>query len=654
MNKMAEDEIRNLIVESRNASNKQSCLADLTKARELCKQIPRPKTANFYGLESEVLSEIARMKSMPSERMTFWTEALDVLWTGISKFNDPALVERLGKKTIDFLQDPFVNIMLNDAIHLLAKAKRSIDDSPREIPVELQSLLLARKSALIRQMAKLQTTRIQQEQMSQKALRCAHKAVDEFADSWNAHLELGLALLYTSEFEKGDKEFHRRLEEAEQALWKSYSLQATVFNLLALSKYFRVTYQTLPFLECFDKYSLIEHNKRRYYDESYLFAEGVLQVWYSGYPATFTNSRLTEAERLLEQSINFGNSNARHIIDLAFTKAAQGDVHIGREILGKLHNLSDSVSWTEIAAMVSQIGPGDDLITQGFASGIAESSTWNKLATFAIDFLEDTNLAISLYQVALRIQPLNAVAMTNLARALLSRGEKESINEANILISKAASCASRRFRWWRNVREQIHQKLADTNQNAPKVSKPSARLKLTHLSDLHRTFQELKNSSDHQARGFQFEKLVKRLLDISLGNTFGSYRAPLKSFHSPTLQIDAAFSFFDRSFYRVETKWTAYPITPSDIVLFRQKLDVVEVKGLFISVNGFTSEAVQTAYGFRGERQIILMDGEELEALLEGSPSLDEAIRLKQIYFAKESNPYFRVKPSVQIDSILN
>lgn len=648
------DEIRNLIVESRNASNKESCLANLTKAMEFCKQSHRPKTASFYGLESEVYSEIARMKSMPSERIAFWTEALNVLSTGISKLNDPELVERLGKKTIDFLQDPFVSIMLNDAVHILAHAKQSIDNSPREIPSELQSLLLARKSALIRQMAKLQTTRIQQEQMSQKALRCARKAVDVFPDSWNAHLEQGLALWYSSEFEKDDMAFHRRLEEAEQELWKSYSLQATVFNLLTLSKYFRATYQTLPFLECFDKYALIEHNKRRYYDESYLFAEGVLQVWYSGYPSTFTSSRLMEAEQLLEQSIDFGNSNARHIIDLAFTKAAQGDVYIGKEILGKLHNLSDSVSWTEIAVMVSQIGPGDDLISRGFATGITESSTWNKLATFAIDFLEDPNLAISLYREALRIQPSNAVAMTNLARALLSREERESINEANLLISKVASCASRRFRWWRNIREQIHQKLVDLDQNAIKSTRPSARLKLGHLSDLYRTFQELKNSPDQQARGFQFEKLVKRLLDISLGNAFASYRAPLKWFHSPTLQIDAAFCFFDRSFYRVETKWTTAPIAPSDIVLFRQKLDVVEVKGLFISFNGFTSEAVRTAYGFRSERQIILMDGEELEAVLEGSPSLDETIRLKQIYFAKESNPYFRVKPSVQIDSILN
>ena len=45
------------------------------------------------------------------------------------------------------------------------------------------------------------------------------------------------------------------------------------------------------------------------------------------------------------------------------------------------------------------------------------------------------------------------------------------------------------------------------------------------------------------------------------------------------------------------------------------------------------------------------MDGEELENILLGSPPLDEAIRLKQIHFALYSDPFFKIKPSIQIES---
>ena len=156
---------------------------------------------------------------------------------------------------------------------------------------------------------------------------------------------------------------------------------------------------------------------------------------------------------------------------------------------------------------------------------------------------------------------------------------------------------------------------------------------------------------DHQRRGFEFEKLVAQLFRISLENSFVSYRTSLEWINSPVMQIDTAFSFFDKDFYRVETKWTSHPVTPTDIVLFREKLDAVGVKGLFISISGFTTETIQKAYDLRRERQILLMDGEELELILQGSPPLDEAIRLKQVYFGKESNPYFRIKPTVQIEA---
>ena len=187
------------------------------------------------------------------------------------------------------------------------------------------------------------------------------------------------------------------------------------------------------------------------------------------------------------------------------------------------------------------------------------------------------------------------------------------------------------------------------DKKGPKL-KENKKLRLNRLSDLYKGYSYLKDYDDPQARGYELEKLVYRLFEISCGNVFSSYRASLEWNKHSTKQIDAAFNFFDQSFYRVETKWTSKPSKPTDIVLFRDKLDVVDVKGLFISIEGFTPEAVKKAYEFRNERQILLMDGEELEFILLGTPTLDEAMRTKQIYFAKDSNPYFKIKPVVQMD----
>ena len=290
---------------------------------------------------------------------------------------------------------------------------------------------------------------------------------------------------------------------------------------------------------------------------------------------------------------------------------------------------------------------GSDLVAQGFALGINKSSIWNILGTYAKRFLDDLSLAISMYRTALKLNPSNAVAMTNLSRALLEQGTLEHAREAQRWISKAASCADRRFRWWRSVREEVTRTLEglclDQPRNGPKIP-----TRVRRLADLQKTFHALKTWDNTQERGYEFEKLIARLIDFSLGNCQPSYRAKMTWADNSIIQVDAAFCFLDTQYFRVETKWTSTATEPNDIVLFREKLDVAGLKGLFVSVKGFTREAIAKAFSYRHEREILLMDGQELEYVLNGSPSFDEAIRRKQLYFAIESNPYYRIFPAVQ------
>ena len=647
-----EEEIPSLLIEARSCIDRESSMNILHQAEHLCKRIMKEDNPKGYQLMVEILSELANESDLPSKRYKFWTDCLSVAFRGIDKFNDASFAEALVSKTVDFVQDLYITIPITEANRLLASVGEKIDYFLKELPIYEGSHLLARKSSLIRNMTKFHATRITQERMSQKALRCAQKAVNGNPDSWYAYLELALSFWHIAQFDKGDQQYHARLKLSEDHFWKSISIKPTVYNLLAICKFFRYTYQPYPFLECFTRYLAMEYNKRRLLQEAYIYGEVVIQLWYSKYPSKVIEYYIEDADRLLEESIYGGYGDARHIVDLAFLKAARGEINVGEDILKTLHSLSRDKSWTKIAEIVSKVASADDFVAQGFALGIAYSSIWNKLGTFIKDFLKDSSLAITMYKVALRINPSNAVAMTSLAQALLDEDTPESTQEAERWISKAASCADRRFRWWRNVREQVREKRIFFIEQKPHIQKMENRLRSSsRLSNLLHNYNLLKSMQNHQRRGFEFEKLVAQLFRISLENSFASYRTSLEWINNPVMQIDAAFSFFDKDFYRVETKWTSDPVTPTDIVLFRDKLDAVGVKGLFISISGFTTEAIQKAYDLRRERQILLMDGEELELILQGSPPLDEAIRLKQIYFGKESNPYFRIKPTVQIEA---
>lgn len=647
----AEKEIADLIVEARSIRDRDKSVKTLRKAESECRKLIKEGKPKGYALMTEVLSELARENDLPSKRYEYWKDCLSVAQRAIEKYDDKEFAIVLASKAVDFVQDTFSDITLPEANHLLADARDKIDYFiNKKLPASETSRLLSRKASLLRNMCKFRPSRIAQQRISQEAIRCAERAVSEDSESWDAKLELAISNWHIAQFDKADEKYNKRLNSAENSFWESISIKPTIYNLLAISRFFRLTYQTNPCLDCFVRYALIEYNKRRLLQESYIYGEAGVQLWYSNYPEDIVRDYIEDADRLLEESIDAKYGDTRHIIDLAFLKAINGELNVAEDIIHTLHSLSKKMSWTKIAEVVSGTKSSDDLVKKGFALGITESSTWNKLGTFFYNFFQDLDLAVFMHREALRLNPVNAVAMTNLAQRLLNLGTNEAIREADRWISKAASCADRRFRWWRNVRERIQERMTDVSQQPVHKQILKKRSSLKDLPDLYHRYRYLNNVDDPQERGYGLERLVNRLLNVSLVNSFASYRTSLKWINSPRMQIDAGFCFFDQSFYRVETKWTSNPVPPKDIVLFRDKLDVAGVKGLFISISGFTPMAIKKAYELRGERQILLMNGKELKFVLQGSISLDEAIRLKQIYFAKDSNPYYIIKATTQTE----
>lgn len=146
----------------------------------------------------------------------------------------------------------------------------------------------------------------------------------------------------------------------------------------------------------------------------------------------------------------------------------------------------------------------------------------------------------------------------------------------------------------------------------------------TELDNLKQEFYALVKSEDSQQRGFKLEKLMNRLF---LLNDLD----PKSSFKITGQQIDGAFAL-DGTEFLFEAKWTKSPINSAELAIFKEKVKskLENTLGLFLSVEGFSEEGI-TAFQ-SSDKVMILMDGSDLMAILEGRISfIDLMIRKKRI-----------------------
>ncbi|WP_218975591.1 restriction endonuclease [Metabacillus litoralis] len=148
-------------------------------------------------------------------------------------------------------------------------------------------------------------------------------------------------------------------------------------------------------------------------------------------------------------------------------------------------------------------------------------------------------------------------------------------------------------------------------------------------------YQLLGQSYNPQSRGYKLEIFLKELFllfDLD----------PKSSFKLLGEQIDGAFSFQNTEFL-LEAKWHKEPTNIQHLDAFNGKLGrkLENTLGLFISINGFTDDAV-TAHS-AGKKSMILMDGMDLMAVLERRIDLIELLSFKKRVASQKGNIYFKV-----------
>lgn len=641
-----EEKIASLLHKARSEISLRSTLTILREAeKEAQDWVNSEDNAHSYQFLSSVFAEIAQNNTRPDERNKLWQQALSVATKGWERNRDYRLAFELGARTVDYIEDEFADKSPAELRRAISKAKSIMSEGiNQETNHNIRAVLLARKSAILRFSALLSISREEQKKIAGEAYRCASKAVQEGGRIGEIALQEGLAVWLKARYSRNDLEYNTLLQEAEECFWLACQTGDKIYSLLTLARFFRQTYQPTACCDTFSRYLTTETQKRRAWRNSYIYGEAATQLWYAKYPQELIEKHCREAEFLLEQALDAGYNTARNVVALSFVKACSGDKVGGESALAEIFHGEDAVSWQTAIRIATQAFTNgyfsSNLIAKGFALGINDGRIWSKLGTFALDFLDDWELAERLYKEAIKLSPRDPISLTNLARLLVSKGGEPEKEKAKRLLSKAGTYSDPRFNWWRVVRSLLESKKIGQVSYATGRYQPETLPRAFSLKKLRKQFRLLKSLGDPQKRGILFNQFLKSLMEVSLGNARGPYRIQAGVKYQD--ELDGAI-YFDKGAYLYEARWRKKKADKNWIGEFTEKLKPLGVWGLFISMSGFDEGAIEKAQEHIKEKRILLMDGDELEIVIEQFLPLDRLLSIKQMHYFFDSNPYHKV-----------
>lgn len=155
------------------------------------------------------------------------------------------------------------------------------------------------------------------------------------------------------------------------------------------------------------------------------------------------------------------------------------------------------------------------------------------------------------------------------------------------------------------------------------------------LEEIKNNYFNLVIEVNAQKRGYLLEKVVKELFELFDLD-------PKASFKIIGEQIDGAFTF-DGTDYLFEGKWQKELINAADLDAFKGKLSrkLDNTLGLFLSIGGYSDDAVKIHSTGRG--MMILMDGNDLMAVLEGRIDFVQLLLRKRRYASQTGNIYIKI-----------
>jgi len=155
------------------------------------------------------------------------------------------------------------------------------------------------------------------------------------------------------------------------------------------------------------------------------------------------------------------------------------------------------------------------------------------------------------------------------------------------------------------------------------------------LAELKSQYFEIVSQAP-QPRGYSLEKFLPEVFRTFDIDSKGSFKLVGE-------QIDGAFTF-DGLDWLFECKWQSDLVGSADLDAFGGKISrkLDNTLGLFLSINGYSPGGI-TAYS-KGRSVMILMDGADLMATVDGRIPLDQLIRRKRAHAAQKGEIYLPVQ----------
>lgn len=177
--------------------------------------------------------------------------------------------------------------------------------------------------------------------------------------------------------------------------------------------------------------------------------------------------------------------------------------------------------------------------------------------------------------------------------------------------------------------------------NPDLVKKP-----LDDLECLSNDFDNLKKQSNKSKRGILLEKLFNSLVPLFGLKVTKSFRRNHNS-----EQIDGA-SKFDGWHYLVECKWKEKLSSPAELdhLYAETERSGKQTMGLFVSINGW-SKSVDTILNINPHKQIILIDGNDLGAILKLKVNFVPFLEAKIEHLNLKTRPHLSWREYLKLSS---
>lgn len=143
-----------------------------------------------------------------------------------------------------------------------------------------------------------------------------------------------------------------------------------------------------------------------------------------------------------------------------------------------------------------------------------------------------------------------------------------------------------------------------------------------------------------QQRGMRFEDAMMKLFAIEGQRFERSYR------RGQGEQVDGALEV-DGWYYLVECRWKDRPARWQEVMALQTQVrqSSRQTMGLFLSMNGWSPLAVSNLQR-ESQQGVLLMDSNDLRAIVTGAVRLAESVRAKARYLALRGDPYLPVRAS--------